>query len=178
MFGKRPNEAELLDEIRQMDARHTVSLLARINLLLVLDRFHSDDGHTTELQTFLVNLLIDDDLFSHLKNAFGTERLADRRPFHSLQILMLIKRVTLEGSKIGGMRPDIDKEPACRLGRCLMMMNDFLVTPENIAAIRPDRPSMRRKIALQLQLGSSLEVSNPPASTRVLCEAIRFSAIS
>jgi len=44
-----------------------------------------------------------------------------------------------------------------------MMINDFLVTPENISAIAVDRPPIKRKIALQLQLGSGLEVNNPPA---------------
>jgi hypothetical protein len=42
------------------------------------------------------------------------------------------------------------------------MTNDFLVSQENISAIRPERPSHKRKIALQLQLGSSQEISNPP----------------
>jgi hypothetical protein len=163
MFKKRPTEAELLDEIRPLDILQTVSLLARINLFLALDRFHSHEQRTTELQTFLVNLLIDEDLFAHLRETFGTEQLANRRPFHSLQILTLIKRVALHGSKIGGLQPDIDKQALYRLGRCLMMINDFLVTPENISALRPDRPSIRRKIALQLQLGSSFEVANPPA---------------
>jgi hypothetical protein len=162
MFGKRPTEAELFDEIRPLDVLHTVWLLARINLLLVLDHFHSDEQRTTELQTSLVNLLVDDDLFAHLRDTFGRERLADRRPFHSLQILTLIKKVVLNGSKIDGLRPDIDKLAARRLGRCLMMVNDFLVTPGNISALRPDRPASRRKIALQLQLGSGLEVANPP----------------
>jgi hypothetical protein len=162
IFGTPPAEGEMLKEIRVLDRLHTILLLSQMNLLLALDRFHPGEERTIELQTFLVNLLIDDDLFAHLKDKFGKERLAYLRPFHSLQVLTLIKRVMLNGSKTGGLQPGTDKEANIRLGRCLIMMNDFLVTPENISAIRPERPSSKRKIALQLQMGSSLEISNPP----------------
>jgi hypothetical protein len=163
MFGRRPTEAELLDEIRKLETLNVIPLLAWINLLLVLDRFHSNEQWTHDLQTFFVNRLIDDDLFAHLRDAFGQERLIIRRPFHSLQVLTLMKRIMADGSKTGELRPEIDGDSAHRLGRCLIMVNDFLVTPENISAISPDRPSSDRKIALQLQMGSSLEINNPPA---------------
>ncbi len=163
MFGRRPTDAELLDEIRLLETRNVVPILAWMNLLLVLDRFHSNEQSTHELQTFLVNRFLDDDLFARLKNTFAQERLVIRRPFHSLQVLTLMKRVMADGTNIGELRTHIDNESAYRLGRCLMMINDFLVAPENISAISPDRPPAKRKIALQLQLGSGLEVNNPPA---------------
>jgi hypothetical protein len=164
MFGKHPTEAEVIDLIRPLDRLHSVWLLARINLLLALDRFHSREKWTAQLQTFLVNLHIDDELFQHLKRRFGPEQLAKRQPFHSLQVLTLMKMITREGTKNGGLRPDLDKQAAYRLGRCLIMVNDFLFTPENLRAIKGDRPSVKKKrIALQLQVGSGLEVNNPPA---------------
>jgi len=43
------------------------------------------------------------------------------------------------------------------------MASDLLVTPENVAALKPDRPAIKRKIALQLQLGPGIEITNPPA---------------
>ncbi|MGB7284507.1 MAG: hypothetical protein WBE13_19740 [Candidatus Acidiferrum sp.] len=162
MFGRRPTDAELLDEIRLLETRTVVPILAWINLLLVLDRFHSNEQSTYELQTFLVNRFLDDDLFARLRDTFGQERLVIRRPFHSFQVLTLMKRVIADGTNIGELRTHIDNESAYRLGRCLMMINDFLVTPENISAISPNRPPTKRKIALQLQLGSGLEVNNPP----------------
>ena len=162
IFGTPPTEGEMLNEIHALDRLHTISLLSQMNLLLALDGFHPDEQRTIELQTFLVNLLIDEDLFAHLRDKFGKERLAYLRPFHSLQVLTLIKRVMLDGSKIGGLQPGTDNQANIRLGRCLIMINDFLITPENISAIRPERPSSKRKIALQLQMGSSLEISNPP----------------
>jgi hypothetical protein len=162
IFGARPTEAELLNEIRELDRVHTISLLAQINLLLALDRFHANEQSTIELQTFLVNLLIDEDLFTLLKTKFGNEKLAYLRPFHSLQVLTLMKRVVLNSPDIGGLQPGTDNRANTRLGRCLMMTNDFLVSQENISAIRPERPRNKRKLALQLQFGSSQEISNPP----------------
>jgi hypothetical protein len=164
MFGAHPTEAELIGQIRPLDRFHSVWLLARINLLLALDRFYARQNQTARLQTFLVNLFIDEELFQQLKRKFGQERLENRQPFHSLQVLTLMKKITLEGAKDGGLRPDRDKEAAYRLGRGLIMVNDFLFTPEYLRSIRRDRPSINRKrIALQLQVGSGLEVNNPPA---------------
>jgi hypothetical protein len=163
MFGKHPTKAELLEEIRPLDRLHSVWLLARINVLLALGRIHSTEKQTVQLQTYLVNLLIGEDLFQDLKRRFGAERLENRQPFHSLQILTLMKMFALEGTKNGGLRPDMDIDAAHRLGRCLIMANDFLFTPENLRHIRRERPSIKRKrIALQLQVGSGLEVNNPP----------------
>jgi hypothetical protein len=163
MFGERPKEAELIEQLRPLDRLHSIWLLARINLLLALDRFHSSERWTAQLQTYLVNLLINEELFQELKRRFGQERLEHRQPFHSVQILTLMKMIAREGAKSGGLRPDLDKQAANLLGRCLIMANDFLFTPENMRAIKRDRPSVKKKrIALQLQVGSGLEVNNPP----------------
>jgi hypothetical protein len=39
-----------------------------------------------------------------LKRKFGAER---RQPFHSVQVLILIKLITLYGAKNDGLRPDL-----------------------------------------------------------------------
>ena len=166
-FGTRPTEDQLLDEIRPLDRLHTFWLLARINILLAVDRIQRDPKETIGLQTYLVNTFIDEKLFDSLKKKFGRESIVDRQPFHSLQILTLMKKVILYGAREGGIRPDVDREGAHRLGRCLLMVNDFLFDEENSRAISASRPSSkRRKIALQLQVGSGLEVNNPPSIDR------------
>lgn len=164
MFGVRPTEQELITELSSLDRLHTFWLLARINILLALDRFHRNPQSTIELQTYLVNLFIDEALFQELKRKFGTERIVDRQPFHSLQILFLMKKVILHGARQGGIRPDSVVEGAHRLGRCLMMASDFLFSDRSARAISSARESQtRRKIALQLQVGPGLEVNNPPS---------------
>src|SRR5713226_2301836 len=87
--------------------------------------------------------------------------------------------IVLEGAKSGGLRPDIDIDAAHRLGRCLIMANDFLFTPEHMRHIRRERPSINRKrIALQLQVGSGLEVNNPPTiNTSIVRSEIIFGEI-
>jgi hypothetical protein len=164
IYGSRPTEDQLLSEVRSLDRLHTFWLLARINILLALDRYQRDPQLTIKLQTQLVNQFIGDDLFEDLRRRFGPERLVDRSPFHSLQILLLMKRVVLEGARTGGRRPDTEREAALCLGRCLIMVNDFLFSEGSARAIRADRVSTkRRRIALQLQVGPGLEVNNPPA---------------
>jgi len=99
---------------------------------------------------------------SPASHAYGHEHLVVRRPFHSRQVLTLMKTILAETSNIGRPQPFTDSESAFRLGRCLIMTNDFLVTPQNISAISPSRPPSERKMALQLQVGSGLEINNPP----------------
>jgi hypothetical protein len=132
-----------------------------------------------ELQTYLVNSFIDQELFENLKRKFGRERLEVRTPFHSLQVLALMKRVILDGARDGGVRPDEDIQGAHRLGRCLMMINDFLFTEGNAQSISANRKSKgRRRIALQLQVGSGVEVNNPPLIDRSIVRTdIIFSEI-
>ena len=190
LFGERPSEDDLLGEIRKLDRLHTVWLLARINIFLALDRFQSNPQRTAELQTFLINLLVDEKLFAKLKERFGKERLVDRQTFHSLQVLALMKRVMQVGAEAGGLRPDAEAQASYKLGRCLLMANDLLLSPEGTRAIRKDRPSQTlRKVALQLQLGSGGEINNPPDISRsmvrsemifgdILREAPEFSDVS
>src|SRR6266849_1945332 len=95
MFGKHPTEAELIEEIWPLDRLHSAWLLARINILLALGRAHSTEKRSVQLQTYLVNLLIGEELFQDLKRRFGPERLENRQPFHSLQVLTLMKMIDL-----------------------------------------------------------------------------------
>jgi hypothetical protein len=162
LYGTRPTESDLLTELCGLERFHTMLVLCQMNLLLALDRFHSNDQGTTELQTFLVNLLIDDELFTRLRDTFGHEKLVDLRPFHSLQVLTLMKKVMLDSSKVGGLQPGMDTRANISLGRCLMMTNDLLVSEKNIEDIASENPPAKRKIALQMQIGSSMEISNPP----------------
>jgi hypothetical protein len=163
MFGESPTRERVLELIRPLDKLHTAWLLSKLNLLLMLNRFHESSDQTAKVQTWLVNMFIDDELFEHLKRKFGPEKLEDRQPFHTSQILTLLKWVLLESTD-AGVRPDIDKSAAYSIGRALMMMNDLLASPESLRALRPRRPSKtKRRLALQLQLGSSFEVNNPPS---------------
>lgn len=161
MFGVRPSHDELLQEIRQFDKTHTAWFISRLNMLLALGRFHSQE--VIPIQKLLLGLLIDQELLDKLKKTFGTERIDERQPFHSLQFLLLLRLVLLEAGKTGSKRPDSDQDAGHALGRCLLMANDLLSSEKGLKAIRSDRASeMRRRLALLLQVGPGLEVNNPP----------------
>lgn len=162
IYGQRPTDAAFLAEIQPLDRLNSFWLLARINLLLALDRVHRNDKKTADLQSYLINFLFSDDLFGKMRERYGSERLVERQPFHSAQVLTVMKRVAVESARVGGLRPDMQRDAAYRLGRALTMANDFLFSEQNARAIRHDRPSWKRAIALQLQTGSGLEINNPP----------------
>jgi len=161
MFGERPSHDQLLKEIQQFDKTHTAWFISRLNMLLALGRFHSQE--VIPIQKLMLGLLIDEDLLDKMKKTFGTERIDERQPFHSLQFLLLLKLVLLEAGKTGNRRPDSHREAGHALGRCLVMANDLLSSDKGLQAIRSDRASeRRRRLALLLQVGSGLEVNNPP----------------
>lgn len=161
MFGEKPSLDELLKEIQQFDKIHTAWFISRLNMLLALGRFHSQE--VIPIQKLMLGLLVDEDLLDKMKKTFGTERIDERQPFHSLQFLLLLKLVLLEAGKTGNRRPDSDREAGYALGRCLVMTNDLLLSGPGLKAISPDRTSeKRRRLALLLQVGSGFEVNNPP----------------
>jgi hypothetical protein len=161
MFGERPSFDELLKEIRQFDKTNAAWFIVRLNMLLALGRFHSQE--IIPIQKLMLDLLIDEELLDKLKKTFGTERIDERQPFHSLQFLLLLKLVLLEAGKTGSRRPDSDRQAGYTLGRCLLMANDLLSSDKGLHAIRSDRASeKRRRLALLLQTGSGMEVNNPP----------------
>jgi hypothetical protein len=161
MFGDRPSYDQLLKEIQQFDKTQTAWFISRMNMLLALGRFHSEE--IIPIQKLMLGLLIDEELLDRMKKTFGTERIDERQPFHSLQFLLLLKLVLLEAGKTGNRRPDSDREAGHALGRCLLMANDLLSSDKGLQAIKSDRASeKRRRVALLLQLGSGFEVNNPP----------------
>jgi hypothetical protein len=58
VYDVRPTWESLIEEIRPLNRFHSVWLLARINTLLAVDRYHLNEKRTVQLQTRLVNLLI------------------------------------------------------------------------------------------------------------------------
>lgn len=161
LYGQSPSEQEIVQGLRALDRLHTVLLLARISIHLALDRFHNDPRDTAALQGFLIRNFVDDGLLQKLKERYGQERLDFRYAFHRQQVLTLAKWAVLEGAKDGGVRPDEDEGARYRLGRCLLMTSDLLLSPEMRRALK--RVSRKKKLlSLQLQLGSGFEINNPP----------------
>lgn len=99
IYGERPSYEGFLKEVRQFDKVQTAWLLSRLNMLLAVARFHSEDA--IAVQRRMLGWFVDEGLFEKMKSAYGGERFIERRPFHSLQLLLLLKLVLLEGGKTG-----------------------------------------------------------------------------
>lgn len=65
MFGTRPSYDDLLQEIRQFDKTHTAWFISRLNMLLALGRFHSQE--MTPIQNLMLGLLVDKELLSKIE---------------------------------------------------------------------------------------------------------------
>ena len=160
-FGQHPSRESVVTELRQLDKLHTVWLLGRINMLLSLARFKDEARETIALQTYLVNGYFDEGTFEALKAKYGPERLDQRQPFHSQQVLSLMKMALVECSNNGGKRPDVEEAARFALGRCLLASSDLLFSERAAHAIRRERPSkLKKALALQLQLGPGFEINN------------------
>jgi len=164
LYGRRPKFDEIKEVLSQLNRLQTVLLLSQVSIHLALDRFHNDSKHSANLQGFLISNLIPDDLLDRLKKRYPLERLEVRTCFHRWQVLTLLKWALVECPATGGADPDKDQEAKYNLGRSLVMTNDLLMTQGGTEAISRSRVSeKRRMIALQLQLGSTFELNNPPS---------------
>lgn len=165
LFGILPTKDEVVRQLRTLNRLHTVILLCRINTHLFLDSSRTNPRETVELQRFLGGSFLDEEVVQKANRKFGGDRLDFRRAFHFQQILTTLKWALLEGSATQGIRPDADDIARQQLGRCLIKVNDLLLSPQMRRGIRKWRqsPSINNFLALQLFGGSGFEVNNPPA---------------
>jgi hypothetical protein len=163
LTGKRPSEEGILDLVKALNRMSALVSLARINILLAVDRFRRDSELTIKVQGFLVSNFLDDEIFNQLKKKFGPERLDIRAVFHSQQALLLARYVVIHGAADGGAHTEESPEARAILGKCLMMVSDLLVSPEMVADLRnQEAPKPKKTLFLQLSSASGLEVNNPP----------------
>jgi hypothetical protein len=83
LAGERGTEQDIADLVKGLNRMSALITLARINILLAVDRFRRDNELTIKVQGYLVSNFLDDDIFSRLKEKFGPERLDVRSIFHS-----------------------------------------------------------------------------------------------
>ena len=98
LTGKRGTEQDVADLVKGLNRMSALISLARINILLAVDRFRRENELTIKVQGFLVSNFLDDDVFSRLKEKFGAERLDVRSIFHSQQVLLLARYVLIKVS--------------------------------------------------------------------------------
>lgn len=178
LYGKSPTEDEVWSVLRTFNRESTVTLLARIGTHLAIDQFREKTDETIYLQRFLVSNFLDQEVQDRCKEKMPNERIDFRRPFHSQQVLTAIKWAILQALPDGGLEPDKDADARFALGRCLLKTNDLLMTRQmasNIARDRHSRPTVKKYLRLQLELGPAYELFNPaPVPTAIVRSQIVF----
>lgn len=181
LYGESPTEDDVLSVLRTLNRESTVVLLGRIGTHLFIDQFRDKTAETIRLQRFLALNFLDDEVRDRWKGKMPDERIDFRRPFHSQQVLTVVKWVILYALVDGGLEPDKDEGARFALGRCLLKTNDLLMTPQMAANIQRDRggpPTVKKYLRLQLELGPASELFNaPPVPTAAVRSQIIFEDI-
>ncbi len=162
-LGERATEQDVVKCLEGLKKLSALTSLARINILLAVDRFRRDPQLTATIQTFLAGSFLDQEIIDRLKRKVGSERLNVRPIFHSQQVLFLSRYVLLHCPDDSGADTELEEEARWALGKALLQVSDLLV-PTQIAADLRDMSMARTKKAIRLQLSaaSGFEVNNPP----------------
>jgi hypothetical protein len=151
---------QLLAGLRRLSALIT---LARVNILLAVDRFRHDADFTAQVQSYLAGNFLAGDVLVLLKQRFGSERLDVRPIFHSQQVLFLARCVAIHCPEDAGALTEEDAEARKILGKCLLLISDLLIPPKIAADLRNKAmPRLKQSTLLALSMASGLEVNNPP----------------
>ncbi len=165
LFDESPGEEEVSSVIRTFNRESSVVLLSRMGIHLFLDQFRSDRSETIFLQGFLISNFLDDEVLNRWKQRMPDSPIDFRRAFHPQQILTTLKLTVIHALPTGGLELDKDKTARLALGRCLLKMNDLLMSKQMEKQIAQDRtspPSTRKYLRLQLAVGAGNDVFNPP----------------
>jgi len=163
LTAERTTEQDVVNCIEGLKKLSALISLARVNILLAVDRFHNDPQLTVAIQSFLASNFLGQDIIDRLKNKFGSQRLDVRPIFHSQQVLVLSRYVLLHSGDDTGADTENELEARHVLGKALMFVSDVLVPPHIAAELRDGSvPRAKKAIRLQLSSASGFEVNNPP----------------
>src|SRR5260221_6568374 len=87
-LGKRATEQDVVMGIERLKKLSALISLARMNILLAVDRFRNEPQLTATIQTFLAGVFLDQDIIDSLKKKFRLEHLDVRPNFYSPQVLV------------------------------------------------------------------------------------------
>lgn len=163
VYGEWPSEKEVKAFVGKFNKLSALILLARINVMLSVDRFRGEPNDTINLQTFFARNFLSEQLRTDLMRKYGSERMDARVVFHPQQVVTAMKWAITEAQEIGGLFPDVDEEARNELGRCLIMVSDIMSSESSKAQFVTRRKSRSKKaLALQLVTGAGNEIGNPP----------------
>jgi hypothetical protein len=167
-------ESQLDDLLCSLNKAPAFFMLVMVNLLLSIFYQYSKARETEQIHSALLDFLLDDRLFELLRQKLPRESSVTRPVFHRQQLLALARRVLDISSDDGGDNPFERVDARHRLGSACLLMNDFLVSPDQNEKLLNE---LEHDPALEELLTQWLPVSelmNPPDEMHSLVRAYQF----
>lgn len=158
-----PPEIEIDQSISSLRKRAIFFILIRFNMLLSM--YERDFARWMEIQKYLLDALINNELYALVRKNFAQENSLTRPLFHRQQLLALMKRILLESTDANDEDYDVPKEEAYLLGKIALIINNLIYTEEqgsrlSIEETGGDSTIIRDELCTQML--PSYELSNPP----------------
>jgi hypothetical protein len=163
LFGSSPTEDQLSSLVASFQKLPTFAFLTMCNMFLSL--FYKRDENL-EVQRRLFQNLVDDEIERLAKLKLSRESIVKRPMFHRQQLLTLMKRVLLESPDNYGNDSNEDRQARSQLGRACLMINDFLISTDQVARltgeVKSEEDWNNRLDELFAQWLPVAELMNPP----------------
>lgn len=157
-----PPKDEITRHFESLRKRPVFLILARFNMLLSM--YSQSSKEMAEVQKYLMDVLIDDELYALIKERFANGNFNANPLFHRQQMLALMKRVLLEAAEVDGDNYDVPKEEAYLLGKLALIMSNLIHSEEQARKLTAEAGAEGNAIRDELcaQMLPTYELSNPP----------------
>jgi hypothetical protein len=160
LYDCRPNADQLRELLRGLNAFSTVLLLSRVSTMLRHAALSPNKQDSGSLQRWFAMAFLDKDTKMRIERRFGSQNAAHRPVCHSLQLLNIIRLALIYSEGDEAARPDQSDDHTHKLGTACLIMNDLLVTAEEVQNISAGTHDERR-MQLMVQSLAPIELDNP-----------------
>lgn len=167
LFDHRPTMAELITHVEGIPIRHAAFVLSYMNSVVRCAMQEKGRENFGKVQEKLVIAHLDDECFNLLKQRFATVRCEERPTFLPRCLLNVMRVVLIHGDPDIPFSDDDDQRIRYLIGRACLMMNDLLVSVDEMQALKTGTPDERR-IELMVQSLAGFELENPPRADHLM----------
>ena len=160
LYDRRPTADELRELLRGLNAFNAVVLLSRFSTMLRHAALSPNKKDKGEFQRGFAMAFLDEDTKLRMERRFGSQNAGQRPICHSLQLLNMIRLALIYSDGDENARADQSDDLTYKLGTACLMMNDLLVTAEEVQNISGGNHDERRK-QLMVQSLAPIELDNP-----------------
>ena len=167
LFDYRPTMAELIALLEGISTPHAAFVLSYINSVVRYAMQEKGYENFGKVEEKLVIAHLDDECFKLLKLRFAAVRCEERPIFLPRCLLNVMRIVLLHGDPDIPFSDNDDQRIRYLIGRACLMMNDLLVSVDEIQALKTGTPDERR-IELMVQSLTGFELENPPRADHLM----------